>query len=380
MIPINIGTNRASNSLGQAQTDTLKTIPTFDYIVVGQGLAGSCLSLQLLLCGKKIVVIDRTHENAATQVAAGLFNPITGRKMSKTWMADTLFPYLHGFYKQAEQLTGSTFFHPMTLYRPFASIEEQNEWMGKSADASLSAYIEAVHTSPINTNQVRNDFGGLMLKQCGYLNTKKFSEAVRSYIKQSATLVEEDFTASELTLEEDAVWYKEHHAKKIIFCQGESALSGSLFSWLPIRPLKGETLTIQTTDEVSKIYNRGVYVVPDIWKVGATYQFNDTTRTSTEAGLQELIEKLNELVCFPYKVIRQTWGMRPTTPDRKPILGPHPAHNSVIIFNGLGTKGVSLAPYFSGVLAEWLKKGNPINKEVDIHRYKHYNYGGNLLR
>jgi glycine/D-amino acid oxidase-like deaminating enzyme len=295
-------------------------------------------------------------------------------------MADTLFPYLHEFYKQAEQLTGSIFFHPMMLYRPFVSIEEQNEWMGKSADTSLSAYIEAVHTSPIETHRVRNDFGGLMLKQCGYLNTKKFSEAIRHYIQQSATLLEEDFTESELTIEDDSVRYKEHQAKKIIFCQGELATSGKLFSWLPIRPLKGETLTIQTDEEVSKIYNRGVYVVPGIWKVGATYQFNDTTRTSTDAGLQELIEKLNDLVCFSYRVTDQTWGMRPTTPDRRPILGPHPAHNAVIIFNGLGTKGVSLAPYFSGVLAKWLENEGPINKEVDIHRYKHYNYGGNLLR
>jgi glycine oxidase len=358
----------------------LKTNTTLDYIIIGQGLAGSCLALQLLQRGKKIVVIDRTHENTATQVAAGLFNPITGRKMSKTWMADALFPYLHEFYRQVEQLMGGTFFHPMMLYRPFTSIEEQNEWMGKSADATLSAYVEAVHASPIEAHHVRNDFGGLMLKQCGYLNTKKFSEAVRTYIKQFSTLLEEDFAEAELTIEENSVRYKELHAKKIIFCQGESALSGNLFSWLPIRPLKGEVLTIQTTEEVSKIYNRGVYVVPDIWKVGATYQFNDTTRACTDAGLQELIEKLNELVCFPYRVTNQTWGMRPTTPDRRPILGPHPEHGSVIIFNGLGTKGVSLAPYFSSVLAGWLENEVPINKEVDIHRYKHYNYGGNLLR
>lgn len=358
----------------------MKTNTTFDYIIIGQGLAGSCLALQLLQRGKKILVIDRTYENTATQVAAGLFNPITGRKMSKTWMADTLFPYLYEFYKQAEKLTGSTFFHPMMLYRPFVSIEEQNEWMGKSIDTSLSAYVEAIHASPIEAHNVKNDFGGLMLKQCGYLHTQKFSGAVRSYIQQSSTLLEEDFAEKELKIKADFVRYKEHQAKKIIFCQGESTLSGKLFSWLPISPLKGETLTIQTTEEVSKIYNRGVYLVPDIWKVGATYQFNDTTRACTEEGRQELIEKLNELVCFSYKVVNQSWGMRPTTPDRRPILGPHPDHGSIVIFNGLGTKGVSLAPYFSGVLAGWLENEVPINKEVDIHRYKHYNYGGNLLR
>ena len=122
-------------------------------------MAGSCLALQLIQRGKKVLVIDRQHENSATQVAAGLFNPITGRKMTKTWMADILFPYLHEFYKQAEHLTGRTFLHSMNLYRPFVSIEEQNEWMGKTADPSLSAYVHAVQLTPVEVNQVRNEFG-----------------------------------------------------------------------------------------------------------------------------------------------------------------------------------------------------------------------------
>jgi len=356
----------------------LNSRTTVDYIIVGQGLAGSCLALQLLQQGKKVVVIDRQHENTATQVAAGLFNPITGRNMTKTWMADILFPYLHEFYLQAEQFTASTFFQPMNLYRPFVSIEEQNEWMGKSASASLSSYLEVVHTAPIDEHQVRNEFGGLMIKQSGYVNTVKFSEAVRQYIQKTNTVLDENFREEELILERDAVHYLQYKARKIIFCQGESARTSKYFSWLPIRPLKGETLTISTATNVSKIYNRGVYVVPEIWKVGATYQFNDTTRSVTEAGLKELVTKLNELVCFPYDIEAQSWGMRPTTPDRRPILGPHPDHQSVVIFNGLGTKGVSLAPYFSKVLATWLENGTPLNKEVDIHRYKHYNYGGNL--
>lgn len=295
-------------------------------------------------------------------------------------MADALFSYLHEFYQNAEQLTGEFFFNPMPLYRPFVSIEEQNEWMGKSTDDSLSQYIEAVHTAPIEPGQVRNEFGGLLLKQCGYVNTISFSQAIREYIKMNAVLLEEDFNEDQLIVEGDSVQYTGHKSKKIIFCQGERALEGKLFSWLPIRPLKGETLTIKTNEDVSKIYNRGVYIVPNIWKVGATYQVKDISRTITTEGLNELTEKLNELVVFPYEITHQSWGIRPTSPDRRPILGAHPTHQNVLIFNGLGTKGVSLAPYFSRVLMEFLENGAPLNKEVDIQRYKHYNYGGNLPR
>jgi glycine/D-amino acid oxidase-like deaminating enzyme len=358
----------------------LSSTTPYDYIIVGQGLAGSCLTLQLLKQDKRILVIDRYDEHAATQVAAGLFNPITGRIMTKTWKADLLFPYLHRFYTDAERITGHQFFYPMPLYRPFISVEEQNEWMGKSANVGLDEYIDTVHIVPVEHELVKNKYGGLRLKQCGYLDTVKFTQVIRNYIVQQATLLEELFDESVLTFTPSGVEYAGFRAAKIIFCQGVQCLSGKLFSWLPIRPLKGETLTLQTDHIISTIYNRGVYVVPGIWKVGATYQANDLTPSSTDRARLELTEKLDELISFPYKITAQSWGIRPTTPDRKPILGPHPNHPEAIIFNGLGTKGVSLAPYFSGVLAAWLENEGSINKEVDIERYKHYNYGGNFPR
>jgi glycine oxidase len=358
----------------------LDSSSAFDYIIVGQGLAGSCLALQLLKQKKRILIVDQYNKHAATQVAAGLFNPVTGRKMSKTWKADELFPYLHQFYREAEQVTHQKFFFPMPLYRPFVSVEEQNEWMGKSVNEELSSYIEAVHIAPVEPDFVKNSYGGLSLKQCGYLDTQKFTSAVREHLRQQATLLEENFDEDNLIIQPDGIRYKEHRASRIIFCQGVEALTGKLFSWLPIRPLKGETLTIKTDCSVATIYNRGVYAVPGIWRVGATYQVNDVTPAISEAARKELIEKLDDLISFPYEVITQSWGIRPTTPDRKPILGAHPEYPSVLIFNGLGTKGVSLAPYFSKVLAASLENATPINKEVDIERYKHYNYGGNFPR
>lgn len=351
-----------------------------DYIIVGQGLAGSCLALQLIKEKKRVLVVDQFDKHSATRVAAGLFNPITGRVMSKTWKADILFPYLHDFYREAEVLTGSKFFHPMPLYRPFLSIEEQNEWMGKSAQQDFKDYIASVDTHEAHAGLVKNPFGGLTLRQAGWLDTVAFTEAVRHYILDHGFFLNDAFHEDSLILKDDVVNYLNYSARKIIFCQGVKTLSGKLFSWIPIRPLKGETLTIQTDAKIDTLYNRGVFVVPETGKVGATYQPNDQQPTVTEAARNELQSKLDELVCFTYRIITQSWGIRPTTPDRRPILGPHPENPNAIIFNGLGTKGVSLAPYFSKVLATWIENRGAINKEVDIERYKHYNYGGNIPR
>lgn len=341
-----------------------------DYLIVGQGLAGSCLALHLLKVGKTFHVFDKSSANTATLVAAGLFNPITGRGMTKTWLADSLFPYLHSFYREAETTTKSNFFYVKPLYRPFINIEEQNEWMARSADESFRDYLKTIHASPINETEVHNPFGGIFLTNSGYLNTFNFKSAVKNLLEEHEMISEGFFDEEELRHQPDGVLYKDFRARKIIFCTGETARSSYWLSWLPIRPLKGETMTIKTPASIDVIYNRGVYVVPEIWRVGATYAKGDETPSITSTGQNELELKLKELIAFPYEITDRNWGIRPTTPDRKPMLGVHPGFENIVIFNGLGTKGVSLAPFFANQLVLWLENGKPLNKEVDINRYK----------
>lgn len=343
-----------------------------DYIIIGQGLAGSCLSLQLIRRNKKVIVFDQPQHNHSTAVAAGLFNPITGKMLAKTWLAETLFPYFYSFYREAEVLLHRKFFFPMPLYRPFSSVEEQNEWMGRSTHASMSEYIETIYLKPTFADQVHDPVGGVLLRQGGYVDTTVFVEAVRGLLKQAGAYQEERFEEAELREPGSGVSYRHITAKKIIYCRGVDDLNSGCFSWLPIKPLKGEMLLV-TMPAVNRIYNRGVYVVPGnaagTFNVGATYDFNLTPETTVQ-GKDELETRLKELVRLPYRIINQNWGIRATTPDRRLLLGPHPVYGNRVIFNGLGTKGVSLAPYFSGQLAAWLEGKGEITPEVNIGRFK----------
>jgi len=339
-------------------------------MIVGQGLAGSAVAVQLLRQGKRIVVIDQPARNTSSRIAAGLFNPITGRKMVKTWMADTLFPYLFSFYRAVEEITAQKFFYPMPLYRPFVSIEEQNEWMGKSASPAFAPYIEKITTSTAYA-QVADPFGGLLLRQCGYLDTQAYVEAVRQWIAREGVLLTEDLDEQALTIGAGGVRYKQYEAGQVIFCTGVHP--SKAFGWLPVKPLKGEVIRIRAAFEPGLIVNRGVYLVPagvpGEWRVGATYNFHDTSPDVTAEGRAELLERLNELVHFPVQVVGQTSGVRPTTPDRRPLLGRHPEWETAFVFNGMGTKGVSLTPYFSEVLIRSMLNIPAINKEVNIERY-----------
>jgi glycine/D-amino acid oxidase-like deaminating enzyme len=344
-----------------------------DCIIVGQGLAGSAIAAQFLLKGRKVLVIDEPSRNNSSIIAAGLFNPITGKKMNKTWLADDLFPYLSQFYKAIEDITTTRFFYCLPIYRPFINIGEQNEWMSLSDESHLSGFVKDIFTESQYPGQVYDPYGGLLLNQSGYIDTKKYLAAIREWLSRSDSFIPESFDYDALKANEDGVEYKDFFASHIIFCEGPGVGSNKFFNWVPISRLKGETITIKAKFLDSVLVNRGVYVVPggtDEWRVGSTYKFNPTDDRISEEGRTELKKSLESLIKVEYNVIHQEAGFRPVTPDRKPLLGKHPEHPTVLIFNGMGTKGVSLTPYFSDMLFQSLNSGGVIKKEVDISRFK----------
>ena len=338
-----------------------------DYIIVGQGLAGSAVALQLLKRDKSILVIDRITPNTPSRVAVGLFNPITGRHSIKTWFADQLFPYFHKFYKEAEVLTNHRcFYYPAPLYKPFASIEEQNEWMSKSPDPGYSGYVESINTRPA-FSFVKDQFGGMILNQCGYLDTIAYLGAVRGLIRARGTLLEETFEERLLIPGHEEIHYRNYTSAHIIFCQGLDA--GEWFKWVPVLPLKGETIRVQSDHSQNIIVNRGVYVVPanqkGTWRVGATYSLRIAPTVLQNKRVQNNLQ-IERTVSFSYELLVR-WGNRPTTHDVVRYRQ-SPCYHRMHIFNA-GPEGLSLAPYFSDILVKSLKMAI-VKQDVSLERYK----------
>lgn len=347
---------------------------SFQFLIVGGGLAGAAIALQIRARGHRVVMFDAPHGAQASRVAAGLFNPIAGQALAKSWRADQVFPYLHTFYSEAEKTTGVKFLHAMPVCIPLRTIEEQNMMMGQSA---TDPFIEEVYSGKRFSDYIHETFGGVIVKHTGFLNTNQYLDSVRDWLLRDGSYVPGEFNYAALEFAGDEVIYGSHRARAIIFCEGFHVSKNPLFGWVPITPLKGETLDVELRREPPCIFNRGVYVVPTgqpgvlggkIYRVGATY-LRDTTPGVTQGAKAELETGLRNLLRSNFRIRAQSWGIRPTVRDRKPMMGPHPVIPNAFIFNGLGTKGVSFAPYCSNQLVEHILGGAQIDSEVNISRF-----------
>ncbi|MCB0489041.1 MAG: FAD-dependent oxidoreductase [Cyclobacteriaceae bacterium] len=344
-----------------------------DYIIVGMGLAGCCLAVQLLRRGKKILVYDQPRRNRATAVAAGLFNPVTGKRVVRSWKADLIFPYLHEFYSGLEKEYGINFYHVTPVYTPFRSVGEQNDWIARTSDGSFEMYGLKILPPDTYADQVKDPLGGIEVERAGYISTSILLDAVRKDLIQRESYKEEVFDEAKIKSSDSTLLYDDTEAKKIVFCVGVHGLNSKYFGSLNLKPLKGEVLTVLLKEKLRKIFNRGAYLIQMTsveYKVGSTYDLKRVSEGVTEAARKELETKLDDLLRIPFEVAHQDWGIRPATGDRRPLLGVSPLNENILIFNGLGTKGVSLAPYFSGQLADYLIGYGKLDQEANISRLK----------
>ncbi len=344
-----------------------------DFLLIGGGIAGLSLGYRLKKAGKSIRIFDLPLQNQSSSVAAGLFNPITGRKMVKTWKADELFPEIIPFYQELEKVTGKDFLTLQKIYRPFLSIEEQNEWMGHSADPGFTAYLDQIFTKS-QAESLFDSFGGVLLKNSGWLQLPKFIDAMQGLMKEE--IIFEEFEEQKLNSTIDGWSYENLNFTAIIYCNGLGAMNSEFFKFLPFAPVKGEILEVEQEFAPDYIVNRGVFRVSlgsNIHRVGSTYTKHDLDKGPTNEGKNEILDRLNGLVKEEViKIKSHKSGIRPATRDRKPFLGKHPQAKSVYIFNGFGAKGVSLVPYFSKLMMSYLLENKPMESEVDIARYFNY--------
>ncbi|MEG1230586.1 MAG: FAD-dependent oxidoreductase, partial [Flavobacterium sp.] len=325
-----------------------------DYIIVGAGLAGLCMAQFCFMHKKSFVIIDNAHRTSS-KVAGGMFNPVVLKRFTSIWEADAQLKLADEFYPEVEKILNSLFYHKLPIYRKFATIEEQNNWFLACDNPITSAYL--------NVNLIKDKFQNIQSEylfgevyNTGFLNVNLFAQSYQEYLQKSNLLLKESFIYDELVIENDSVSYKDIQAKQIVFAEGFSMLNNPFFNYLPLDGTKGELLYVKIPNlKLKSIIKSGVFIIPignDIYKVGATYNWQDKTDDVTDEAKKELIEGLEKLIDCDYEIIEHVAGVRPTVKDRRPLVGSHYQHKNVYILNGLGTRGVLLGPYLADKLIQ----------------------------
>lgn len=346
----------------------------YDFIVVGQGIAGTILAWFLHKAGKKVLVIDEYRTHSSSLIAAGVTNPVTGRRLVKTWLADKLIPFAALTYNELETLTGKRFYEPLRIVRLFNSIKEQNDWSARCAMPEYTPYLDNAHLTRLDENYVINPFGGFDIEGGSKLDMEAFLTAMRGVLRANESVWEERFLFHDLTVTDEEVTYRGVKAGMVIFADGAQATQNPFFSFLPFQPAKGERLLIEIENfPYPFMLKSDVLLVPNgaphQYYVGATHENHFENEQPTEKGLEELTQGLGNLLKCPYRIVDHAGAIRPAVKGRRPLIGVHPQYKRVGLFNGMGTKGVSLAPYFAQNFTAHLLQNETLVPEVDIKRF-----------
>ena len=209
--------------------------------------------------------------------------------------------------------------------------------------------------------------------ETGRITIKKLQLQYQQYLEANNAFAKASFIHSNITFKKDCVVYDNYQATRIVFAEGYGIKENPFFKTLPLVGNKGEYLIIKAPDlQLTAALKSSFFVVPlgdDTYKVGASFNWTDKdTKASTEAR-EELIEKMKTLLTCEYEIINQEVGIRPTTKDRRPLLGIHPEYLQLAVLNGLGTRGVMASPLLANYLFNFLEKGIALPAEVDIQRF-----------
>ena len=344
----------------------------YDYIIVGLGVAGASFIQQLDENRQNYIVFDN-HSQQSTRIAGGMFNPVILKRFTPAWKAHECLKYALLQFQKSELKYDKKYIHYIDIYRKLTGVEEQNNWTAASDKPVLSAYMKDVVFNAIDGIDAPYGFG--VLQGTGIVNVAQLLDDLAVDLKQRHKLIEADFDYDQLQIFPDYVSYQNIKARQIVFAEGYGLKQNPFFKQLPLTGTKGEMLMIETEADIPYIVKSNVFIAPNVahkgqYYIGATYNWEDKTNLPTAAAREHLESKLQKFLNKPYKVVQQKAGIRPTVIDRRPLVGKHPEYKNVAVLNGMGTRGVILAPATAKQLFQYLEFDIPMMKEIDIKRFE----------
>ena len=341
-----------------------------DFVIVGQGIAGTTLAWLLKWRGLRGVIVDRDDGTSASRVAAGLMTPVTGKRLVPAWRLDETWAAADDFYRRVETETKSEFLTQPGQARLFDSDESKDEF--ERRDWSEHPVAIRQPKQIVDATFFDAPLGGFELPTARRLDVPAYLAASREVFVADDTLRIADLNpATDLEFRADVVRLANLNVstRRVIFCQGALGAANPWFDDVEFKAARGEILTLKIDGLAeTRIVNQGVWLVPcgdGLFKAGSTYDFDNLTPCVTDSGRDEIVERLKNFLKLPFEIVGHESGIRPVVLERRPIIGVHRKFSQLAIFNGLGSKGSLLAPLVADQLVRHLFAGTSIESELD---------------
>jgi glycine oxidase ThiO len=333
-----------------------------DVLIIGGGIIGLAIALQLRLEGAQVTVLSRDFKQAASHAAAGMLAPqaevIPASPMLELCLRSRdLYP---AWAEALEAMTGATTgYWACGILKPVYQDEMTAARDVKShpsnSDATPSYWLDrsAIHThQPGLSAEVT---GGWWYPKDAQVDNRSLTATLWMAAREAGVAIQEGVTVESILTEGDRVtgvrsrsgdWYANHY----ILATG--AWAGELLS-VPVYPKKGQMLSVKVPVEQGLplqhvLFGNEIYIVPrrdGRIIVGATSEAVGFLPNNTPAGIQALLSRAIRL--FPaiadYAIQECWWGFRPATPDEAPILGTSPYTNLTLAM-GHYRNGILLTP------------------------------------
>jgi len=290
--------------------------------IVGFGLAGACLAIELVKRGVEVRVCDNGVPGS-TVVAAGLVNPVAGKNFQPSWRVKEFWAEALAFY---DELDGGLF-HSALIHRKWMNDREKFE---KKREL-VGPWIEKV------------DESGVTWGKGGWLDARRFLEVARKWLLEKGVFFERDRSGELLSF----------------YCTGSKGLRAGEFDGVAHRCAKGEILTVDIPEwEEERILTGGGWLIPiggGRFRIGATYAWDELDVGPTEEGRESVEKILRSFTPRNFRVVDHVAGVRPIIRRSQPMA--HFQDGKGWMINGLGSKGVIYAPGVARRLAEHVLDG-----------------------
>ncbi|MEP6683449.1 MAG: FAD-dependent oxidoreductase [Parafilimonas sp.] len=344
-----------------------------DFIIAGQGICGTWLSYYLLKENKSIVVFDKKNNQSASNVAGGMINPVTGRRVVTTWMADELMPFVLNEYNEISKAFNAEFIHQKNMLVFPTAPDLQNAFKARMEEQN--SYIQQLTLSKQQLQSYFNfPFDVFEISPCHVVDMRALLKNYRQFLNDKHILFDKIFDESQIIFHDDFVEYKNIKARKIIYADGTQSSNSKYWKNLPFVQNKGQALIVEINDlPLSHTYKFGhLTLIPmheNLWWFGSSNELTFQTTEPTEDFKQRTTASLQSILKIPFTIKEHLSSLRPATVERRPFVGVHPVQKQIAILNGMGSKGCSLAPWFAKELAENLINKKPIDTLADVQRF-----------